>query len=81
VQVQRGEILDFALDCHRNASTDAYRWAPELRLLVRAEDAPTGVQTVWPAQADFQAPPLPTLQPLEQIAHALLMTNEFLFID
>jgi mono/diheme cytochrome c family protein len=81
VQVQRGEILDFALDCHLNPSTDAYRWAPELRLLVRAEDAPTGVQTVWPAQADFQAPPPPKLQPLEQMAHALLMTNEFLFVD
>jgi hypothetical protein len=33
------------------------------------------------AQADFKAPPPPKLQPLEQVAHALLMTNEFLFID
>ena len=37
--------------------------------------------TVWDAQADFKAPPPPKLEPLEQMAQALLMTNEFLFID
>ncbi len=81
VAVKRGEILDFAVDCLGNGSTDNYRWAPALQLLVRAEDAPTDVQTVWDAQADFKAPPPPKLQPLEQMAHALLMTNEFLFVD
>jgi hypothetical protein len=39
------------------------------------------LQTVWDGQADFKAPPPPKLQPLEQMAHALLMTNEFLFVD
>ena len=39
------------------------------------------VLTVWDAQADFQPPPPPKLEPLEQVAHALLMTNEFLFVD
>jgi hypothetical protein len=39
------------------------------------------MQTVWDAQADFKGPPPPKLQPLEQMAHALLMTNEFLFVD
>ena len=81
VAVKRGEILDFTVDCLQNGSTDAYRWAPTVQLLVRAEDAPTNVQTVWEAQADFKAPPPPKLQPLEQMAHALLMTNEFLFVD
>ena len=79
--VKRGEILDFAVDCVGHPSRDAYRWAPTLRLLIRAEDAPTDVQTVWDSQADFKAPPPPKLQPLEQMAHALLMTNEFLFVD
>lgn len=81
VVVKRGEILDFTVDCLLNGSTDAFRWAPTIQLLVRAEDAPTNVQTVWEAQADFKAPPPPKLQPLEQMAHALLMTNEFLFVD
>ncbi len=81
ISVKRGEILDFAVDCYQNGSTDSYRWAPTLQLLVRAEEAPTDVQTVWDAQADFKSPPPPKLQPLEQMAHALLMTNEFLFVD
>ncbi len=81
ISVKRGEILDFTVDCYINGSTDSYRWAPALQLLVRAEEAPTDVQTVWDAQADFKPPPPPKLQPLEQMAHALLMTNEFLFID
>lgn len=81
VAVKRGEILDFTVDCFDNGSTDAFRWAPTIQLLVRAEDAPTNVQTVWEAQADFKAPPPPKLEPLEQMAHALLMTNEFLFVD
>jgi hypothetical protein len=81
VAVKRGEVLDFTVDCLDNGNTDAYRWAPTIQLLVRAEEAPTNVQTVWEAQADFKAPPPPKLQPLEQMAHALLMTNEFLFVD
>ncbi len=81
VKLKAGEILDFAVDCRETTTSDGFHWAPTLRLLVRAEDAPKKVQTVWDAQADFKAPPPPKLQPLEQMAHALLMTNEFLFVD
>jgi hypothetical protein len=81
VSLKAGEILDFAVDCRAATTSDGYRWVPTIKLLVKPEDAPTGVQTVWDAQADFKAPPPPKLEPLEQVAHALLMTNEFLFID
>jgi mono/diheme cytochrome c family protein len=81
IRLTRGETLDFAVDCRESGTSDGYRWSPTLQLLVRAEDAPTDTQTVWDAQADFKGPPPPKLQPLEQLAHALLMTNEFLFVD
>lgn len=81
VQVTAGEILDFAVDCRQTTTSDGFRWAPTIRLVVQAEWAPKDVQTVWDAQTDFVAPPPPKLQPLEQLAHALLMTNEFLFVD
>jgi hypothetical protein len=81
VKIKAGEIVDFAVDCRDTTTSDGFRWAPTIKLLVRPEDAPTNVQTVWDAQADFQAPPPPKLEPLEQVAHALLMTNEFLFVD
>ncbi len=79
--LKAGEILDFTVDCRDNMNADGFRWTPAIRLLVRAEIAPKKTQTVWESQADFKAPPPPKLQPLEQMAHALLMTNEFLFVD
>jgi mono/diheme cytochrome c family protein len=79
--VKRGEVLDFAVDCRETATSDGFRWTPSIRFLLRAEEAPSGVKLFWDSQADFSAPPPPPLQPLEQLAHALLMTNEFLFVD
>lgn len=81
VKVTAGEILDFAVDCRQTTTSDGFRWAPTIRLVVKAEWAPKDEQTVWDAQVDFKAPPPPKLGPLEQVAHALLMTNEFLFVD
>jgi mono/diheme cytochrome c family protein len=81
VKLTRGEVLNFAVDCREGPTSDGYRWSPMIQLLVKAEEAPTDMQTVWDAQADFKGPPPPKLQPLEQMAHALLMTNEFLFVD
>jgi mono/diheme cytochrome c family protein len=81
VSVTKGEILDFTVDCRENMNADGYGWVPTIHLVVKPEKAPKELQTVWDAQADFKAPPPPKLQPLEQMAHALLMTNEFLFID
>jgi hypothetical protein len=81
VQVVAGEILDFTVDCRETTTSDGYRWAPVLRSLQMPEQ-PSGFQkTVWDAQADFVAPPPPRLTPLEQMAQALLMTNEFMFVD
>ncbi|RFC44148.1 MAG: Protein of unknown function (DUF1553)/Protein of unknown function (DUF1549) [Verrucomicrobia bacterium] len=81
LDVSEGEILDFTVDCRENMNSDGYAWAPTIKLVVKPENAPRTLQTVWDAQTDFNAPPPPKLQPLEQMAHALLMTNEFLFID
>ncbi len=81
VRFTAGEIVDFTVDCRETTTADGFRWIPTIRLVVQAEKAPKNLQTVWDAQADFKAPPPPKLQPLEQVAHALLMTNEFLFLD
>jgi hypothetical protein len=45
------------------------------------EMAPKNLQTVWDAQADFKNPPPPKLTALERMAQALLITNEFMFVD
>ena len=81
VQLVAGEILDFAVDCRETTTSDSFRWPLAIKLLDNAEKLPAKTQIVWDAQTDFKAPPPPKLQPLEQIAQALLMTNEFLFVD
>jgi hypothetical protein len=88
VKLVAGEILDFAVDCRETTTSDGFRWPLSIKLLDHAEMLPVKAQIpsatapkVWDAQADFKAPPPPKLQPLEQIAQALLMTNEFLFVD
>ena len=81
VTVKAGEILDFTVDCRDTNTSDGFRWVPTIRLLVMPEKAPKGMQTVWDPQADFKAPPPPKLTPLEQMAQALIITNEFMFID
>jgi len=81
VQLVAGETLDFAVDCRETTTSDSFRWPLAIKLLDNAEKLPAKTQIVWDAQTDFKAPPPPKLQPLEQIAQALLMTNEFLFVD
>jgi len=84
IPVKKGEPVDFTVDCKGNGSSDAFRWAPTIRYLdamTEGDQAPAPDQAHWDAQADFSPPPPPPLAPLEQIAHALLMTNEFLFVD
>lgn len=81
VKVEAGEILDFTVDCRETTTSDGFRWAPMLRLLVMPEMAPKDLQTVWDAKADFKNPPPPKLTPLERMAQALLITNEFTFVD
>jgi mono/diheme cytochrome c family protein len=81
VKLVAGEILDFAVDCRETTTSDSFLWPLSIKLLNRAEKLPAQAQTVWNAQTDFKGPPPPKLQPLEQIAQALLMTNEFFFVD
>jgi mono/diheme cytochrome c family protein len=82
IPVTRGEPVDFVVDCKGTGSADAFRWAPTIRYLDAAAAAPPApAPALWDAQADFTPPPPPPLAPLEQLAHALLMTNEFLFVD
>lgn len=73
-EVQAGETIDFIIDCRANGSNDTFNWTPTIRTL-------EGPERHWDAQTEFAAPPPPPLGPWEQVAQALLLTNEFLFLD
>lgn len=73
VRVQKGDRLDFIVSPGATDAFDSYGW---LNVIRRA-----GATTVWNSQSDFTAPSDPTPSRTALLAQALLMTNEFLFID
>jgi hypothetical protein len=77
VPVKKGDVLDFVVDCRETTMADSFSWAP----VVTAVSKPGTTAASWNAQADFAGPPPPLLTPWEQCAQALLLTNEFWFVD
>lgn len=73
IAVQKGDTLDFVVDPIANDGYDAFGWAP----LVRSADG----KQVWDASAGFSSPPPAALSRLVLYAQALMMTNEFMFVD
>ncbi|MHB8636306.1 MAG: DUF1553 domain-containing protein [Fimbriimonadaceae bacterium] len=73
IVVQKGDTLDFAVDPMANDAFDAFTWAPT----VRSVDG----KVSWDAAANFGPPAGPALERLALYAQALMMTNEFMFLD
>ena len=74
VNVERGETIDFLVECRGNENSDSFNWSP----LIRADGRE------WNAQPEFAGPPPPKPKPLspwEKYAQVLLATNEFAFVD
>jgi hypothetical protein len=65
------------VDCRTTENTDAFLWAPSV--------VQTGAGRVaWRAERDFSGPTPPVAAPLnrwQRYAQALLMTNEFIYVD
>jgi hypothetical protein len=81
IAVQKGDTLDFVVSCRTDENTDSFTWAPKVNAVAGAKSL------AWNAEADFARPKPATLAqaaPLnawERYAQALLMTNEFTFVD
>ena len=80
--VQKGDTIDFVVDIRGGLNNDDFLWAP----IIKAEiDASAKYdKTSWEAEKEFAGPPEtpPTpLKPWESLAQALLMANEFVFVD
>jgi cytochrome c553 len=84
LQVKAGDILTFAAGRGGNEDSDSYLWTPRIEI----QDTPGGPFTLWTdAGRDFLSPGkwpinLPRPQtPLSQLAHVLIISNEFQFVD
>jgi hypothetical protein len=73
ISVQKGETLDFVVDPIAEPSFDVHAWLP----VIRTTDASQN----WDAATAFAPPPPAPLTRLALYAQALMMTNEFLFVD
>lgn len=69
LKIKAGDELWFVVDSRDDASFDSFQWTPKI-------SDEKGI--ISDAQADFTGPGLP---PLSQLAQALLLSNEFFYID
>ncbi|WP_145259211.1 PSD1 and planctomycete cytochrome C domain-containing protein [Calycomorphotria hydatis] len=76
IKVQQGDTLDFAVDCIKTIAFDSFDWAPVITVVAGPQKS-----LAWDANREFAAPPPPLLGELEQLAQALMLTNEFMYID
>lgn len=86
VVLEKGDILDFPVDLNENPNSDAFRHTITIDRIGEPMFGEPGygkadVITTWDSQGDFAGPPPPPLTGWEQLAHALFMTNEFLFVN
>jgi len=78
--VQRGETIDFVVDCVKSQDFDGFTWDPIIKTK-QVAGANTTVVQLWHSANDFSGPAPPRLDPWEQLAQALLVSNEFVFVD
>jgi len=73
--VRKGDTLDFVVDCRADDGYDGFGWAPTITL----KDGSAS----WSAQEQYRGPdaPLARMTNWERYVQALLMTNEFIYID
>jgi hypothetical protein len=81
IEVRKGDALDFAV-FPAGKVPESYSWAPFLRLT--APDGSTPEKHEWNAQSEFAGPPPPPPKGMtawEKFAQALLLTNEFVYVN
>lgn len=76
LDVDAGETLDFVVDIDEVLNSDQYEWTVTI-----AESTTSGDTTAWDSVADFTVDTVRQLTAWEQLAHVLLLTNEFLFVE
>lgn len=82
VSIQRGDTIDFVTDCNGDVSFDSFTWAPKIRYLTGSSSS--GDRMEWDASSDYTEAARAqhsALNAWEKYAQALLMSDEFEFVD
>jgi len=75
-----GDTLDFIVDIRDGLNSDQFLWAPKVTN-VASTGAGGDNATAWDAQKDFTGPAITPLNRWQQLAQALMLANEFVFLD
>ncbi len=75
LSLKKGDTLDFIVDIKDVLNSDQYLWS------VSIQEQRSESKTTWNSVTDFTVEEVDQLTPWEQLAHLLICTNEFLFID
>jgi hypothetical protein len=79
VHVEPGDTIDFVVDCVTEPSFDSYLWDPVVRDLNPASNALR--VHLWKNFSDFHGPETVPFTSWEAYTQALMLSNEFLYID
>ncbi|MDG2126624.1 MAG: PSD1 and planctomycete cytochrome C domain-containing protein [Fuerstiella sp.] len=77
VSVKTGDAVDFVVDIDKVLNNDQFLWQISIADI---NETDTG-HSHWNAQTDFARNTVRKLSSWEQLAHVLLCTNEFMFVD
>lgn len=75
--VEPGDTLDFVVDCRTNPGWDSFHWTVTLEL----DPKPENQAAEWDSRSGFGGPLPEPLDAWSRYAQALLMTNEFAYVD
>ena len=75
--IKAGEHIDFVVDCRTNEAHDSFQSA-----IMITQFAGRKIQRIWKSEDDFRDEPnAGQLGSWSELAQALLLTNEFVFVD
>jgi Protein of unknown function (DUF1553)/Protein of unknown function (DUF1549) len=80
IAVELGDAIDFVVDGRSNIHFDTFDWAVNIQTTSNEKKQPQ----VWDSPGGFHGPlasPDPPLNRWDELAQALLMSNEFIFVD
>jgi mono/diheme cytochrome c family protein len=84
IEVEKGDTIDFIVSCREDNRFDEYGWPIEVWKVEVASDGGLNGLDVWPTEPLFDSSVAHWIgpqSPWEQYAHALLISNEFMFVD
>lgn len=83
VLLSKGDVIDFVVTCKSGDGYDSFSWSPTIKVAESLDGNPGG-RLEWSSRSDFEGPqpdPPTPLDAWEAYAQALLLSNEFLFVD